>query len=53
MNTHTILEQVQSGELSIEAAINQLKGYEDLGHSRVDIQREDRNGSYINPRHTS
>ena len=45
MNTHTILEQVQSGELSIEAAINQLKGYEDLGHSRVDIQREDRNGA--------
>ncbi|MGB0416346.1 MAG: nickel pincer cofactor biosynthesis protein LarB [Coraliomargarita sp.] len=45
MNTLEILAAVQSGTLSIEDAQSQLKGYEDLGHSRVDLQRENRNGA--------
>ncbi len=43
-NLENILKSVQTGELSIEAATSQLKGYEDLGHSRVDTLRVERNG---------
>jgi NCAIR mutase (PurE)-related protein len=40
----TVLEAVSRGEIEIDAAMTQLRGYEDLGHSRVDISRAARNG---------
>ena len=45
MNNKAILIALQNGELSLEDAPTQLEGYEDLGHSRVDIKRGERNGS--------
>jgi NCAIR mutase (PurE)-related protein len=45
MNDRAILESFQAGEIDLETAISKLKGYEDLGHSRVDINREERNGA--------
>ncbi|MEC7230840.1 MAG: nickel pincer cofactor biosynthesis protein LarB [Verrucomicrobiota bacterium] len=44
MNTRKILEALQSGEIKLSDAEAQLKGFEDLGHSRVDLEREERNG---------
>ncbi|MGC6456317.1 MAG: nickel pincer cofactor biosynthesis protein LarB [Coraliomargaritaceae bacterium] len=43
--TRKLLQAVQSGELSVDQALDQLKGFEDLGHSRVDLQRAERNGA--------
>lgn len=42
-----ILESVKGGELDIEAAIKQLRSgmYEDIGHTRVDHDRLERNGA--------
>ena len=42
-----ILEAVESGQLEIEAAVEQLRSglYEDIGHSRVDHDRLERNGA--------
>ncbi|MEN8662427.1 MAG: nickel pincer cofactor biosynthesis protein LarB [Lentimonas sp.] len=45
MNVQSILEAVQSGELDIQSAATQLQGFEDLGHSRVDTIRAERNGA--------
>ncbi len=45
MNIQAILEAVQKGELDIQAAATQLQGFEDLGHSRVDTIRAERNGA--------
>ena len=45
MNDRDILERLQAGDIDLDAAISKLKGYEDLGHSRVDINREERNGA--------
>jgi NCAIR mutase (PurE)-related protein len=45
MNVQAILEAVQKGELDIQSAATQLKGFEDLGHSRVDTIRAERNGA--------
>ncbi|MGJ8648748.1 MAG: nickel pincer cofactor biosynthesis protein LarB [Opitutaceae bacterium] len=45
MNTRKILESLQSGELDLEAALTQLQGFDDLGHSRVDLNRAERNGA--------
>jgi NCAIR mutase (PurE)-related protein len=45
MKTREILEQLQRGELDLETALAQLQGFEDLGHSRVDLAREQRNGA--------
>ena len=45
MNTRKILEQVKSGSIDIEDAVHQLQGFEDLGHSRVDLHRAERNGT--------
>ena len=44
MNTRKILEALQKGEIKLSDAEAQLKGFEDLGHSRVDLEREERNG---------
>jgi NCAIR mutase (PurE)-related protein len=44
MNTRKILEALQRGEIKLSDAEAQLKGFEDLGHSRVDLEREERNG---------
>ena len=44
MNTRKILEALQRGEIKLSDAEAQLKGYEDLGHSRIDLEREERNG---------
>tara|TARA_A100001015_G_scaffold321387_1_gene451865 strand:+ start:407 stop:1138 length:732 start_codon:yes stop_codon:yes gene_type:complete len=45
MDVREILEALRKGELDLESAETQLKGFQDLGHSLVDLQREDRNGS--------
>jgi len=45
MNTRKILEQVKRGSIDIEEAVHQLQGFEDLGHSRVDLNRAERNGT--------
>lgn len=45
MNTRKILESLQSGELDLEAALTQIQGFDDLGHSRVDLNRAKRNGA--------
>lgn len=45
MKAREILEQVQRGELDLDAALAELQGFEDLGHSRVDLAREQRNGA--------
>jgi NCAIR mutase (PurE)-related protein len=43
--TRKLLQAVQSGDLSIDDAYCQLTGFEDLGHSRVDLRRAERNGA--------
>jgi NCAIR mutase (PurE)-related protein len=45
MEIKAILEAVQNGELDINSAATQLQGFEDLGHSRVDTTRAERNGA--------
>lgn len=45
MNTKEILQALQSGSLALEDALSQLQGFEDIGHSRVDLRREARNGA--------
>ena len=45
MNTRKILEALQKGEIKLSEAEAQLQGFEDLGHSRVDLEREERNGT--------
>ena len=45
MNTRQLLEDLQNGHIDLEAALSQLQGFEDLGHSRVDLNREARNGA--------
>lgn len=45
MKTRAILEQLQSGDINIDDAVNQLQGFEDLGHTRVDLNRAERNGA--------
>lgn len=46
LNLRNILEQVQSGKLSIEAALRQLDGaaMADLGYAQVDLHRQQRCG---------
>ena len=44
MNTRKILQALQRGEIKLSDAEAQLKGFKDLGHSRVDLEREERNG---------
>ena len=45
MNVRKTLEALQSGSLDIETAQAQIQGFRDLGHSRVDLEREARNGT--------
>lgn len=45
MNIESILEAWQKGEIDIRAAKEQLQGFADLGHSRVDLHRAERNGA--------
>ncbi|MEM1223548.1 MAG: nickel pincer cofactor biosynthesis protein LarB [Verrucomicrobiota bacterium] len=45
MNTKEILEAYKEGTIDIQTALTQLKGFEDLGHSRVDLNRAERNGA--------
>ena len=45
MNTRQLLEDLQNGHIDLEAALSQLQGFEDLGHSRVDTIRAERNGA--------
>jgi NCAIR mutase (PurE)-related protein len=45
MDTKAILQSLQNGTIDIDEAANQLKGFEDLGHSRVDLNRAKRNGA--------
>ncbi|MGC6423666.1 MAG: nickel pincer cofactor biosynthesis protein LarB [Lentimonas sp.] len=45
MDIKKILETVKAGELDIQSAATQLQGFEDLGHSRVDTIRAERNGA--------
>lgn len=44
MNIQEILDQYKNGNLSLEAATSELQGFVDIGHSRIDIGREARNG---------
>ncbi|MGE9296767.1 MAG: nickel pincer cofactor biosynthesis protein LarB [Puniceicoccales bacterium] len=44
-DVRAILSALQSGELSLDEAATQLQGFEDLGHSRVDHDRAQRNGA--------
>ena len=44
MNTRKILQALQRGEIELSDAEAQLKGFKDLGHSRVDLERDERNG---------
>lgn len=45
--TRSLLNAVKAGDLAIDDAIEKLRGtfYENLGHSRVDHDREERNGA--------
>jgi pyridinium-3,5-biscarboxylic acid mononucleotide synthase len=45
MNLHKTLEALQKGEIDLPTAMQRLQGFEDLGHSRVDLQRAERNGA--------
>jgi len=45
MDTRKILEALQNGDIDLKDAEAQLKGFEDLGHSRIDLNREERNGT--------
>lgn len=45
MNTRETLAAFKAGEIDLETAASQLQGFQDLGHSRVDIQRGERTGT--------
>lgn len=45
MNLRKTLEALQKGEIDLQTAVHRLQGYEDLGHSRVDLDRAERNGA--------
>lgn len=45
MDTKNILQALQNGSIDIDEAASQLQGFEDLGHSRVDLNRAKRNGA--------
>jgi len=45
MDIQTILTAFKKGEIDLDTAATQLQGFEDLGHSRVDLNRAERNGS--------
>ncbi len=45
MDARETLLALQAGQIDLETAVDRLRGYADLGHSRVDLQRADRNGA--------
>lgn len=45
MDLQAILQSVRDGSLSVDSAATKLQGFEDLGHSRVDLRRAERNGA--------
>ncbi len=45
MNLRETLEALQKGRIDLETAMQRLQGFEDLGHSRVDLRREERTGA--------
>ena len=45
MTTRELLQRFERGQLDLETTLAQLQGFEDLGHSRVDLHREQRNGA--------
>lgn len=45
MDIREILQRFEKGELTLENAVSELKGFEDLGHSRVDWNRARRTGA--------
>lgn len=45
MDIREILQRFEKGELTLEKAVSELKGFEDLGHSRVDWNRAQRTGA--------
>ncbi len=45
MDVREILQRFKTGELTLENAVSQLKGFDDLGHSRVDWNRAQRTGA--------
>lgn len=45
MDIRETLEAFQQGKLDLAAAEAHLQGFQDLGHSRVDLQRSTRNGN--------
>lgn len=44
MDKKEILEKLQLGKLSIDEAMEQLKGFNELGYAKIDTQRKERNG---------
>jgi NCAIR mutase (PurE)-related protein len=45
MNINEILEKFKAGTIDRATARTELEGFEDLGHSRVDLKRAERNGA--------
>lgn len=45
MHLRETLEALQKGEIDLKTATQRLQGFEDLGHSRVDLNRAERNGA--------
>lgn len=45
MDLHETLEALQTGEIDLPTAVQRLQGFEDLGHTRVDLRRAERNGA--------
>jgi pyridinium-3,5-biscarboxylic acid mononucleotide synthase len=45
MSVHDVLTALQKGEIDLETATRKLQGFEDLGHTRVDLNRAERNGA--------
>ena len=45
MKIQEILEKFKAGTIDLATAMTELNGFEDLGHSRVDLKRAERNGA--------
>ena len=45
MDIREILLRFEKGELTLDNALSELKGFKDLGHSRVDLNRANRTGA--------
>lgn len=45
MELRRILEALKNGDIDMDTATTQIQGFKDLGHSRIDLAREARNGT--------